>query len=185
MIPQLQIGRELSKPRCESGEWHKYTDGTRSAAEVTVQRMWKEKCFSSSPAADGCCSLADTSTWARLATAQLPERASNKSAWTRASHVGVLRAHPGLPSRLCSGHSSHTCTHGGQLSWVWALFEALFVRLGFNWAWKTPWSSPSAKSGAAPQPAARGSRGGQSCPQGPTPLVPEMSIDTPVLISQY
>lgn len=100
MIPQLQIGRELSKPRCESGEWHKYTDGTRSAAEVTAQRMWKEKCFSSSPAADGCCSLADTSTWARLATAQLPERESDKSAWTRASHVGVLRAHPGLPPWL-------------------------------------------------------------------------------------
>lgn len=98
MILQLQIGRELSKPRCESGEQHKYTDGTRSAAEVTAQRMWREKCFSSSPAADGCCGLADTSTWAHLATAQLPERASNKSAWTRESHVGVLKAHPGLPT---------------------------------------------------------------------------------------
>lgn len=99
MIPQLQIGRELSKPRCESGERHKYTDGTRSATEVTAQRMWKEKCFSSSPAADGCCRLADTSTWARLAAAQLPERASHKSAWTRASHVRVLKAHPGLRPR--------------------------------------------------------------------------------------
>lgn len=137
MIPQLQIGRELSKPRCESGERHKYTDGTRSAAEVTAQRMWKEKCFCSSPAADGCCSLADTSTWARLATAQLPERASDKSAWTQASHVGVLKAHPRLPPRSDATARSlvtaptRESTTAAELGL--GLFAALFVTLGFNW----------------------------------------------------
>lgn len=137
MIPQLQIGRELSKPRCESGERHKYTDGTRSAAEVTGQRMWKEKCFSSSPAADGCCSLADTSTWARLATAQLPERTSDKSARTQASHVGVLKAQPRLPPRRdTTARSRSQLPHVNPQSAAelgLGLFEALFVLLGFNW----------------------------------------------------
>lgn len=74
MIPQLQIGRELSKPPRESGAPHKYTDGTRCATEVTAEKTCKEKCFPSSPPADRCAGLPDIATWACLAGAQLSKR---------------------------------------------------------------------------------------------------------------